>query len=134
MKYHLALFAVFSTVLASCTGFQLVTYNKEGKPNMVAQVDATMAEGENSAREIVLPDGTRLSSVQQKYDGTRIPGALIDGNVTKALGSQASDNQRVRDTFDGKAKVKGTVDPQAIPGKAAGEALIKGTKDQNIRD
>jgi hypothetical protein len=113
MRWALLVLAMLP--MTSCTGFQVIAYGKDGTPRMVANVDATMAEGENSAREIVLADGTVMRSVQQRYDGTRVPIGAIDASVAKLGLREAGKTTRNQDTWDGKAKFKGTKDPNIIP-------------------
>lgn len=110
-----ALLSLTALALVSCTGFQVVGFNPDGTPKLLAQVDATLAEGEGSAREIVLPNGIAVRSVQQRYDGTRVAGALIDSATTKFGLKVTGDNDKITRTFDGKAKLKGTKDPNFIP-------------------
>ena len=71
---------------------------------MIAQVDAILAEGENSAREIVTPNGIRFTSVQQRYDGTRVAGGALDAWTTAGLARIAQPSV-----------IKGTKDPNVIP-------------------
>ncbi len=90
--------------LASCVGVQHIAYHPDGTVRSATQVDAILAEGEASAREIVLPNGTRITSVQQKYDGTRVAGGILDMVTTTGLARIAEP-----------ALIKGTKDPNIIP-------------------
>lgn len=71
---------------------------------MIAQVDAVLSEGENSAREIVTPSGIRFTSVQQRYDGTRVAGGALDAWTMSSLAKLAQPQA-----------IKATKDPNIIP-------------------
>lgn len=96
--------SILSLILCSCTGYQFATFNPDGSPKMVAQVDATLAEGEASAREMRFPNGTVFTSVQQKYDGTRVAGGYLDMKTTLGLADIMQP-----------AAMKATKDPNKIP-------------------
>ena len=83
---------------------QVATFHPDGSPKMIAQVDAVLAEGENSAREIVTPNGIRFTSVQQRYDATRVAGGALDAWTTAGLARIAQPSV-----------IKGTKDPNIIP-------------------
>jgi hypothetical protein len=101
--------------LSSCTGFQYLAFNPDGTPKGVVQVDATLSEGEGSAREITLPNGVAIRSVQQRYDGTRVAGQILDAGTARLGLKISGSNDKITRTFDGKSKLKGTKDPNLIP-------------------
>ncbi len=107
--------AFLAATLASCTGAQYVSFHPDGTPKVIALVDATLAKGESSAREITLPGGVVLRSVQQKYDGTTVAATWLDHRVTLGLGRAWLRNDAVTRKADGAALLKGTRDPNVIP-------------------
>lgn len=113
MKTLVILPALF---LCSCMGFQYTDIRSpDGTVMRVVQVDATMAEGEASAREITHPSGLAMRSVQQRFDGTRVPIGAIDAAVAKVGLREAGQTTRNKDTLDGAVQLKGTKDPNVIP-------------------
>lgn len=91
-------------LLTSCVGFQHVAFNESGTIKSITQVDATLAEGENSAREVVGPGGVAVRSIQQRYDATRVGGGVLDMLTTTGVAKLMQPSV-----------IKGTKDPNIIP-------------------
>lgn len=113
--FRKGLLPALALVLNSCTGAQYATFHPNGTPKMVALLDATLAKGESSAREITLPNGTAFRSVQQNYDGTTVATSYLDGRLTLGLGRAFLKNEAITKKAEGEALIKGTKDPNVIP-------------------
>ena len=83
--------AFIMVLLASCAGYQMVSFYPDGSMKSVIQSDATAAKGERSMRAISDARGVKIQSVQENYDSTEVPKAYLD---TK-LGIAVSDNARI---------------------------------------
>lgn len=114
----LPLFALCALAMPSCIGMHYIAFHPDGTPKAALQLDAVMAEGESSAREVTLPNGVAMRSVQQRYDATRVPGAVVDAvGMVKAL--KIAQPSILKATKDPNVIPKDPnvipVDPNAIP-------------------
>jgi hypothetical protein len=107
MIRFLVLFLFLPSVISSLVSCRLkptVAYGQTGQIRLATLGGSLMTKVKGEAQEIVLPDGTRLSSVTEEADETVVPNTYIKW---KALGPLI--------TGMAKSMVKGTHDPNVIP-------------------
>ena len=117
MRSTLLLVGLLCSVLASCTVMPTVARKADG--SYVASAGGSiLGRNKGVKTEITMPDGVTIKHEVADSDNTAVATNYITGQVLKPLVSAS-----------GQALVKGTVDPQSVPGAAKGQALIKGTVD-----
>lgn len=122
------------SILASCTVLPTVVRKADG--TMVATTGGgILNQTEGLEVEITLPDGTSIKTKLTKNDNRKVLSdylfwkglkPVIEGGAN-ALVKGTKDPQAIPGAAKGEALVKGTVDPQAVPGAAKGEALLQST-------
>ena len=117
MRSALLPVVLLCSVLVNCTINPTVHRGADG--SLTATTGGSiLGRNKGVISKITLPDGTMIEHQVADSDNTAVASNYITGKVLKPLVSAT-----------GTALVKGTTDPQAIPGAAKGTALIKGTVD-----
>jgi hypothetical protein len=124
-----------AAVLSSCGATQGVTTKSYVDPVTQQLVTEThrfqntgvLNEADNFVQTQTAPDGTLLTQAATRVDNKAVVDSWWMGRVSLAGITGLWRNADLKTTGDAAAQLKGTVDPQAVPGSAQGAALLKGT-------
>lgn len=122
-------------VLTSCGATQGITtrsYNDKETGQPVTETHrfqntGVLNEADDFAMTQTAPDGTVMAIAAKRVDNKAVVDSWWTGKVSLAGITGLWRNADIKSTGDAAAQLKGTVDPQAIPGAAQGEALKIGT-------
>lgn len=116
----------FLCALVSCGATQGV-YQKTDGTLVRYQNTGVLNEADNFVMTQQAPDGTLLTIAATRIDNKAVVDSYWTGKSLLEGVRGLWSTQKTKVAGDAAAQLKGTVDPQAVPGSALGEAHVLGT-------